>query len=139
MDILPKKLYCTCLRRIEGFLGDDRTFYEDIDVAIEIALIARLHELYAIGSIDIDGRKMKITLKSKSDFLTMSMLCKIIFYVYVVNPSASQKWISVVTPNRRFYTAWTASKNVAAIRPPSVISMYDWLVGRTVIIEHPRM
>lgn len=112
--------------------------YLNKDKAVEMALAWVLCQKYKITGFKCEDRRITIDLAKDSPPLTHASLSRISVFLHTIIPQVSDNWAPMFNPRGSTAVEWSTKKAIRTIRSASLVTMFDWLVGRTVLINHAR-
>lgn len=107
----------------------------EVNTAIVEALEAAIRKRWKVESFKVDGMEISVDLKVHSAPMTQIMVQGLIVLLYTINVRNTRIWEMVEEDEEVF---WRTKSPVDTIRGRRLISMYDWLLDRSLRIHHPR-
>ena len=138
---LPKHLFLAAAMRCTSIQPEQvRYLTDNRDLAIEYGLSKAVCSGWKVLRFSVIDARIVIDLAIDSRPLTHSMLCKITLNLHDIIPQRMDNWTPMYEHNNKTHIpdGWRTDKVVRSILSVRPVSMYDWLVGRTVVINHPR-
>lgn len=107
----------------------------DINLAIEMGLASAVEQKWIVNRFHTDGPEITIELDVRSPPLSQHMLHRITVTLYTITFKLMDGWERVDNDE---VNEWRTKRAVSSIRARRIISMYEWLMDRSVIVRHPR-
>lgn len=107
----------------------------DPNTAIVEALEFAIRERWKVESFKVDDMEISVDLKVHSGPMTQHTVQGMIVLLYTINVRNQRIWESIEENGELF---WRTRSAVDSIRGRRLISMYDWLLDRSLRIHHPR-
>lgn len=108
---------------------------EDAGTAIAEALELAVRKRWRVESFTVNEGEIRIDLMVHSAPMTQIMVQQLVVLLYTINVRNMRVWEAVEENDELF---WRTQAPIDTIRGRRLISMYDWLLDRSLRIHHPR-
>ncbi len=107
----------------------------DPNTAIVEALEVAIRERWRVETFKVDDMEISVDLKVHSGPMTQHMVQCLVVLLYTINVRNHRIWEPIEENGELF---WRTRSSIDTLRGRRLISMYDWLLDRSLRIHHPR-
>lgn len=135
-DVLKsERTYTNEERVLDNGMSNDRIYgFTDPDAAIRCELRWWIEYRWQVVGYEEEGDRIEVSLSALSPIMTQHSVIQHSVRLCTIHPATLDRWEPVTDVNG----AWSTTQPIGRILQRRLISMYDWMVGKTLKIHHPR-